>query len=729
LHHPFHDAAPLAVEGVNCWRRPQARRAAMLVDGDACFSAFVQAMRVARRSIYIAGWDIHSRARLVREEDAGGLPVELGRMLSALTARRRGLRVHVLSWDYAMIYALEREPLPLLNMGWRTHGRVRFHLDGMHPLGACHHQKLLIVDDAVAFCGGLDLTVSRWDTPLHLAHDPLRTLPSGSTYGPFHDVQMIVDGPAASALADIFRRRWRRATGRRLPRLPARGSDPWPAEVRPEFLDVRVAIARTQPAHAGHREVREVEQLYLDGIRAARRELYIENQYVTSTVMMEALARRLEEPDGPQVVIVSPLRLSGWLEENTMGTLRGRLLRRLHAADRHGRLRFVHPVVPGCEDPGVNVHSKVMVVDDRALRVGSANLSNRSMGLDTECDLMLEAEGDPRRAEAILGARNRLLGEHLGRPAEEIHQAVREGVPLNRLVDAFAGAPRALRPIPVPPDTVWLEEVLPERLVDPERPIDPEELIEQVVPEQTEPRRRLPAVMTAGAIVLLALALFGAATEWTFLGAMLDPRVWLDGAVGRVPVAAIPAVVIAGYLLAGLLVLPVTLVIVETGVLFGPWWGFGLAWSGAMTSAIVFYGLGRLVGHQHVRRLPGCWLDRLGRWIARRGVMAVVVARVLPLAPFTIVNLVAGASRVPFRDYVLGTMISMTPGIALMTAVGNQLGHTLRDGGALNILLLVAIAAATAAAGWTVQKRLNARDGKPSEIREEATAPRAAARR
>jgi uncharacterized membrane protein YdjX (TVP38/TMEM64 family) len=401
------------------------------------------------------------------------------------------------------------------------------------------------------------------------------------------------------------------------------------------------------------------------------------------------------------------------------------------STDRHGRLRFVHPVVPGCEDPGVNVHSKVMVVDDRALRAGSANLSNRSMGFDTECDLMLEAEGDARRAEAILAARNRLLGEHLGRSPSQIDAAVREGASLIDLVDSADNGPRGLRPIPVPPETGWLEEVLPERIVDPERPIDPEDLIEQVVPETAapSPRRRLTAVMAGGAVVLLALALFGAVTEWTFLGAMLDPRAWMDGAVDRVSVAAVPAVVIAGFLLAGLLVLPVTLVIVETGVLFGPWWGFLLAWCGAITSAIVFYVVGRLVGHQHVRRLPGCWLDRLGRWIARRGVMAVVVARVLPLAPFTIVNLVAGASRVPFRDYVIGTVLSMTPGIALMTAVGNQLGHTLRDGGALNIALLVALAGATAAAGWAVQRRLNARAATEPASREEAHAPRAAAGR
>jgi uncharacterized membrane protein YdjX (TVP38/TMEM64 family) len=198
--------------------------------------------------------------------------------------------------------------------------------------------------------------------------------------------------------------------------------------------------------------------------------------------------------------------------------------------------------------------------------------------------------------------------------------------------------------------------------------------------------------------------------------------------VDRVAVAAVPGVVIAGYLLAGLLVLPVTLLIVETGVLFGPWWGFGLAWAGVITSAVVFYAIGRAVGRHQIRRLPGCWLDRLGRWVARRGVTAVVVARVLPIAPFTIVNLVAGASGVPFRDYLIGTVLSMTPGIALMTAVGNQLGHTLRNGGVMNVLLLIALAVLTAGAGWAIQRRLSRQDMRTDRPREEAPAAPTAAK-
>ena len=676
----------------------------MLVDGRDAFLAFAGAMARARQAIYIAGWDIHSRTRLFPgASPPHGLPEELGPFLSALAARNRELHIHVLTWNYASIYALEREPLPALAMGWRTHRRVHFRLDGDHPAGACQHQKLLIVDDAVAFSGGLDLTINRWDTPRHRARDPRRTLPSGRPYGPFHDVQMAVDGDAARDLAILFRRRWRRATGRSL-RAPEAGRDPWPESLAPDLEGVRVAIARTLPAHRGRAEVREVERLYLDSIRAARRSLYIENQYVTSTAIQEALAARLEEADGPEVVIVSPLKLAGWLEESTMGMLRSRLIRGLRAADRHGRLRVLHPAVEGNADPGVNVHSKVLFMDEEMVRVGSANLSNRSMGLDSECDLAIEARGDEGLRRRIGWMRARLIGEHLGRSPGAIDDAVRECGSLIAGLERCGGGSRSLRPIDPQPED-WAERVVPGRLVDPERPIGPDDLLETFDPQRPAGGRRLAVAGAAGFLALIGLAVTGALTGWSFLGAVVDPRSLLGGG-SAVPAPLAPLVVAGCYLLAGLLLLPVTLLIVETAILFGPWLGFVYALGGSLVSAVAFYLAGRALGPGRVRRLPGRWLDRVARWISRRGIMAVVVARLLPLAPFTIVNLMAGAARIRFRDFVLGTLLGMTPGIALMTILGDQLGRTLRQATLSNVLLLVLAAAAAILAGWGVQKVL-----------------------
>jgi len=109
--------------GRNCWRREPAQRVAVAIDGEAYFRAVREAILSASRSVFILGWDIHSKLCLVRDSESDGYPQALGALLD-FVARRRGVDVYVLSWDFAMIYALERESLPLYTLNWKTHARA-----------------------------------------------------------------------------------------------------------------------------------------------------------------------------------------------------------------------------------------------------------------------------------------------------------------------------------------------------------------------------------------------------------------------------------------------------------------------------------------------------------------------------------------------------------------------------------------------------------------------------
>ena len=168
----------------------------------------------ARTAFYfIAGWQLDSRLRLdARNSDAP----HFGDFLHGLVRRNRRLRIYVLLWDFAMIFAADREIIPLYTHPWRTHRRIHFRLDNSHPVGASHHQKIVVIDDALAFAGGLDIAEHRWDTPDHLAQDPRRVILSAGLYPPYHDVQLMVDSDAAAALGHLVRERWRRATGKRI---------------------------------------------------------------------------------------------------------------------------------------------------------------------------------------------------------------------------------------------------------------------------------------------------------------------------------------------------------------------------------------------------------------------------------------------------------------------------------------------------------------------------------
>jgi len=530
----------ILVKGKNCWRIESADRVSFLIDGASYFAAFMSAVELARESILIVGWDFDSRIQLLHDEEAKDRLVVLGEFLNGIVSERQDLHAYILDWDFTMIFALERELLPEFRLDWLTHQRLHFYLDGNHPVGASHHQKIVVVDDAIAFVGGIDLTKNRWDTQEHLADDPRRVGPSGEKYSPFHDVQMAVDGKAAAALGELARERWRRATGHRLQPPAKQHNDRWPPELAPDMENVSVGIARTQSAHDGVEEIREVEILYRDTIAAARQHIYIENQYFTSRKIYEALAARLKEEDGPEILLVMPHQCSGWLEESTMGELRARLLKQLEELDIHGKLRVYYPTGPQLKDDHILVHAKVMVVDNRLLRVGSANLSNRSMGFDSECDLAIESRGEDRVEHEIAAFRNRLLGEHLGVSPDQVAAAHEEEESLAAAVERLRGRDRTLEPLTfeLPENT---DKFIPaEVLADPEQPMDSEEFLKKFIPEEV--RKSAGHGLRNFALVLTIMLALAAAWRWTPLGD------WL-GFAGIAIAAAVLVVAIFAYLL------------------------------------------------------------------------------------------------------------------------------------------------------------------------------------
>jgi phospholipase D1/2 len=673
-------------EGKNCWRIARASRVSFLIDADSYYTAFVEAVKRAQRSVLIVGWDIDSRVRLMRGEKAMDSPNRLGDFLNSVVSRNKNLQAYVLTWDFSLIFALEREPLPVLKMGWRTHRRLHFQLDGKHPIGASHHQKIVVVDDAMAFVGGIDLARFRWDTSRHKTNDPRRILKTGQPYRPFHDVQMAVDAEAALTLGELIRDRWRRATGNSIEPPGAGAGDVWPRYLTADLEDAQVAIARTQAAYNGNLEVREVEALYRDALNSARKYIYIENQYLTSKLIVDLVAGRLQEENGPEVLIVLPKKSSGWLEETTMDSLRAHVLEQLQRADRFGRLKIYYPHLPGLGNDCMNLHSKVLIVDNGLLRIGSSNMSNRSMGLDTECDLAIEAKGDRRIEEAIERLRNRLLGEHLDVSPDTIAAATREKDSLLQAVDSLLTSERSLRPLEFEAPQYLQNLVQSSIFIDPECPTDPEQLIGQYVPEEV--RNSGNFRLLASAALLLALFALAAAWQWTPLKdwLSLDVMTKLAVSVREHPLA--PLIVISAYVVGGLVSFPATILIIATAITFGPFTGFIYTLVGCVTSAICTYGIGHLLGGEVLRRFAGRRINRLSRQLADRGVVTIMIIRLAPVAPFTFVNLIAGASHIKFWDFTIGTIIGMAPGIFAITLFGNRLEHAIRHPGAGSIALL-----------------------------------------
>lgn len=676
----------IAAEGATIWRRARCRRAAVLNDAATYYGVLRQCLIAAQKSVFIIGWDVHSRTRLVGPSGHAndGWPEELGAFLNALVADRPALHIHLLIWNSPVLYAGEREWFPASKFCRRPDDRLTFCFDDCLPVGSAQHQKIVVIDDALAFSGGCDLTIRRWDTDAHRAIQPGRTDPSGVPYAPFHDVQMLVDGDAAYRVAELARHRWSCATcGEAPPVEPHPAADFWPSGLATDFEQIEIGIARTEPYSRGRPAINEVDKLFVAAIAAAERTIYIENQFLSADHIAHALAQRLSEQPELELLLIAPKTHASWIEARTMRNGRLEFMKVFTERSVDDRVRLLHPqVVDGTEVAAVMVHAKVMVVDDVLLRVGSANLNNRSMGADSECDLVIEAENDAERMQ-ITAVRNRHLGHFCGVSADAVARCLDDNPSLLAAATTLKDNGHSLQPVEdgIPDAKELVDFVTP--VADPSRPLGLERAARATWPTSVK-----LLGMVAALLALAAVWRFTPLYRFTDVETLLQALRSLKGS----PLA--PVVIVAAFVVGGLVLFPVTVMIAVTAAALGPWVGFCSAAVGALASAALVYGIGHVVGIAPVQRILGPKLKRFQKVIVGNGIIAVVLTRMVPLAPFSLVNMAAGASGVRFRDFMIGTVLGMAPGLTAMSVFGAQIADILHQPSWSSVAwLLLAIAA------------------------------------
>jgi phospholipase D1/2 len=435
---------PAIAPGSTCQALTTFDRARVLVDAESYYTAFCRAALGARRYIYITGWQFDTMARLLRPEP--GLPpphpIELLPFLNYLCEATPALEIYITAWDYSVVYALEREWLQKLRFDFQSHARVHFEFLNHPEPGGCHHQKLVIVDGRVAFLGGLDLCDARWDTRRHRKGDPSRIDVHGKPYKPFHDIQVMLDGPVVADLERLFLEGWRIATGSELSGahnsetagpMSALSSDAVEALASDLGLPLRarhIGVSRTDWTAEGT-IITEIQQLFERSILAAERFIYIETQYFTSKALAEVLYYRIADATRPklQIVLVMPDGADSPKEDFVLGNRQRRVRRFIADAARHFGHDF-HLLMSSESTesepcPATFIHSKLMIVDDEFLTIGSANFTNRSMRIDREVNVAWQAAlEEPALAEQlkrdIRALRVSLLAEHSGASDAEI---------------------------------------------------------------------------------------------------------------------------------------------------------------------------------------------------------------------------------------------------------------------------------------------------------------------
>jgi uncharacterized membrane protein YdjX (TVP38/TMEM64 family)/phosphatidylserine/phosphatidylglycerophosphate/cardiolipin synthase-like enzyme len=676
--------------GSNVWHVDRAERARVLIDAAPYFGALREALKKANHTVFIIGWDINSRVALVGESGCAddGYPEPFCEFLCALIKERPNLQINILLWDFSVLYSTEREIFPALSLGWRMPNRIQLCLDDALPLGSAHHQKIVVIDDCLAFSGGLDITHRRWDTCEHEFDNPKRKDTGGKPYRPFHDVQMMVDGPAARRISELARLRWKRATLENVHEV-RECEDCWPEAIEADFTKVDIGIALTQPSYDRIAEQRDVEQLFLDSVALAERQIYVENQFLTRLNVAERIAARMLEKPDLEAIFIAPHTHESWIEARTMRIGRIAFRQIFDTAGLQERVRFLYPKVE-CGDKVTDtmVHSKIMIVDDVFLRVGSANLNNRSMGTDTECDLAIHSDDTKNRA-VITRLRNTLLAEHCGVTADEIAASVKQTGSLLKTADTLSNRGHSLCPVEDgEPDPKEIADVVT-ALADPERTVGIENFMTHLMGERVPYRQISHGIQVAlGCLFVIALVL---AWRYTPLSSLTDAGVLRAAAVSVSGSIWAPIAVVAVFIAAGFVLFPLTILIAVTAGAFGPGLGLVYAAAGAVASSLTTYFVGAKLGKHALRKFVGPRLNRVTKRVAEKGVLAVAAVRLVPVAPFTVVNLVAGASGIRFTDFLLGTALGLLPGLIVLSSLGNQIFRVLSNPDGADVFLFVAL--------------------------------------
>ena len=478
----------------NCWTISKVKESGLLIDGRDYYRAFYQAARNAEEYILISGWQFDSDVALLRgiDADAVGESAQFLTFLNKLCDQKQRLHIYILAWDFTVLYSLDREWFQDWYFNWTTNERFTFCFDCC-DFGTAHHQKFVVIDGRLAFVGGLDLCSGRWDDRDHAVDSPCRVNSDQNGYAPFHDIQSFHAGPAAQKLAELFVARWNCVSGGelQLPTLPSnyqvpfRPTAPLPAE--------SIAISRTQGSTAGQQKpIQEIRRLFLDAINAAEHLIYVENQYFSSNALYKALVERMMDSRRSQleIVLIIAKDAEAFVEQLSIGIVQEKLLRELQgvAAETGHSFGIYYPasVRSDGKETATYIHSKFFLVDDRFLSVGSANMNNRSLGLDTELNVSWEAPSqDTDLSRAIRAARVDLLAEHVGQRDPEVLENLSRSQGLVKYLNTLADTRSyRLRHHPldgVSEDYLWVTSVLPAGLpFDPEGPFYQEDRYEGI---------------------------------------------------------------------------------------------------------------------------------------------------------------------------------------------------------------------------------------------------------
>ncbi|MBD63622.1 MAG: hypothetical protein CME62_00310 [Halobacteriovoraceae bacterium] len=651
----------------NCIQIDRNSHYKLLVDGENYFEQLYKILPEAKSSIYIHAWEVDSKLRLKRDHNHD---VELKNYLFSLVDKNPELNIYIICWDFSFVFFFERELFLKWKLDYLNHERIHFCYNTKHKLGGSNHQKFVVIDDEIVFLGGMDVTKRRFDSRDHEPGSDLRVDPRGHRYGPFHDVQVMIAGESAKTVADIFREDWLDLMGERLEEPKKKLK--WPPDLAGDIHgELRGAISRSGVLGQSQDITKENLELYLDCIQNAKHYMYFESQYLTSADFVEALAQKLEaNTEGVEVILVISNDWSGYFEERILGAISQRNLKRLLEADKYKKLQLVTPCIHrDGKKHFIKVHSKISIIDDVFIRVGSSNLNERSLHLDSEIDFSLEAQNPIQRMQ-IKKLLHDLLAEHTGVSLEEVSKKLND-LSLCEYIEKNQLNSRALVKIKrfTESSAVYLAPF--KFIADPKMSIThflKSNLI-QFYGQVKQPKMLMVILgILLGLFLINHFSLFEQLRNYTqgeFLAAKSEGTLFTYG------------ILIFG--LSSFLGLPLNAMIPIVAMSIPGIEAFFICMMGSLLSSTAGYFLGRGVGTKLIPHQAKAKVDRASRILEGKGVVTVFLTRSLPVAPFIIINMVSGALKIKFHHYILGTFLGLLPGLTIFTFFGHEFQKMSQD--------------------------------------------------
>lgn len=679
-------SASIFQQGENCWVSSKASYAAPLIDCANYYKALHSSIVKAKHSIFIVGWDIDSRIRLIRGEDEANseAPSVISELLAWKAEQNPELKIYLLRWDSSLAFFAQREMWAKEVWDENTPDNVETVLDDTIPMGGSQHQKIVIIDDEVVYSGGMDVSTNRWDTRDHPVESEERDGPDGE-YGPLHDVQAVYSGPLVKEFAELVRWRWLRVAEsnpinfREDAKIKLEDGipDAWPDDYEPWFENVDCALARTIPFMDEVEPVQEVRNMLLDLINQAERVIYIENQFTSRQEIAEALNKRLKICPDLNVIVVSSYEPKGRFECEAFWASRIEFKKILFKDIDPDRVIMTYSSITDEQGRSAykRIHSKVMTIDEKYLVIGSSNLSNRSMTLDTEIDTVYYGNDEHNSAQ-IARVRDDLLAEHSGRDVESTAVLLKKDNPARALMTGQLAHGYVLTQVNDEIFTDPSSDNLFRSLSDPEEPLIAMPTMDGSSMPVRNPRRR--TIMVGLGVLVIAILgglMFWASQAIPWLSAD-SINAFLEESRGTY--FALPTVLLV-YLVGGILFFPVTVLSIAVAAVFGPIWGPIYGILGALLSSATMFGVGKLLGNAGLKKIGGPKVDAVDQKLKSSGIVGVAAIRMLPIAPFSLVNLVAGISSIGLFQFLMGTFLGMFPPMIAKGLVGDSITQIFRN--------------------------------------------------